>query len=252
MQQIRHDVVEFGPVCNVHYKRICHADKRNRAIKKLTSKKRAKACWMNPVEVASHDDDNMDELNILTEGNETICIRYHDSRIATQKDVTYTRRSPDSPWTFVKSMAADVTLPMSVRIVPEDYVPLRHAKTRTRFREHLLKQVHECHKVLGNLVLFKCVICKNRIVTFHPDHQPSEPLAMMKTYPNAVAEWQTSPTSERTKQAAFHKGKCQRCLDQLAKVEKDASLQGIATFRGRKHDGPFVGVAGRGQALNTR
>ena len=31
------------------------------------------------------------ELNILTEANETICIRYHDSRIATQKDVTYTR-----------------------------------------------------------------------------------------------------------------------------------------------------------------
>ena len=144
--------------------------------------------------------------------------------------MTYTRPSPDSPWTFVKSLTADATLPVSVRIVPEDYVPLRHAKTRTRFREHLLEQVHKCHKVLGNLVLFKCVICKNRIVTFHPDHQPSEPLVMMKTYPNAVAEWHTSPTPERTKKAAFHKGKCQRCIDQLAKVEKDASLQGIATF----------------------
>ena len=136
--------------------------------------------------------------------------------------MTYTRCSPDSPWTFAESMAADVTLPMSVRIVPEDHVPLRHAKTRTRFREQLLRQVHECHKVLGNLVLFKCVVCKHRLVAFHPDHQPSEPLAMMKTYPNAVAEWQTSPSSERTKQASFHKGKCQRCLEQLAKVEKDA------------------------------
>jgi hypothetical protein len=96
----QNDVEQVGPVCHFHYYRIYRADKRNRAIKKLTSKKCAKACWMNPVETASHDDDNMDELNTLTEGNETICIRYHDSRIATQKDVTYTRRSPDSPWTF--------------------------------------------------------------------------------------------------------------------------------------------------------
>ena len=53
---------------------------------------------------------------------------------------------------------------------------------------------------------------------------------MMKTYPNAVAEWQTSPSSERTKNASVHKGKYQRCVEQLAKVEKDAALQGIAVI----------------------
>lgn len=53
---------------------------------------------------------------------------------------------------------------------------------------------------------------------------------MTKTYPNAVAEWHTFPGSERTKQAAFYKGNCQRCVEHLIKVEKDAALNGIATF----------------------
>ena len=129
---------------------------------------------MNPLEIAAQDDDNTDALDLVSQESENICIRYHDSRIATQTDVTYTRCSADNPWTFAKSvatsLAVEVSVPLSVRIVPEYYVPLRHAKTRTRFREHLLRQVHECHKVLGNLVLFKCVVCKHRLVAFRPDH----------------------------------------------------------------------------------
>ena len=133
-------------------------------------------------------------------------------------------------WTFDKSFKASALLPTRVYIIPEDHVPLRHAKTRTRFRQHLLRCVHNCHKVLGNLVLFKCVVCKNRLVAFHPDHQPAEQLTVTKTYVNAVAEWETSPSVERTKDASFHKGTCKRCADSLAKVEKDTALVGIATF----------------------
>ena len=106
--------------------RIIRADKRNRHIKKLTSKMRATTCWMNPLEIATQDDDNTDALDLVSQESENICIRYHDSRIATQTDVTYTRCSADNPWTFAKSfatsLAAEASLPLSVRIVPEDYV----------------------------------------------------------------------------------------------------------------------------------
>ena len=98
------------------------------------------------------------------------------------------RTSVDLCWSLEKSIHCKAWLPKSVRILPEDYIPLRHAKTCTRFREHLLRKSHDCHKVLGNLLLFKCVTCKNRIVTFHPDHQLVEELTMTRTYPNGVAE----------------------------------------------------------------
>ena len=87
----QNDVEEVGPVCKFHFNRIIRADKRNRNIKKLTSKVRAKTCWMNPLETATHDDDNTDELNMMTEAYENVCIRYHDKRFATQDDVAYTR-----------------------------------------------------------------------------------------------------------------------------------------------------------------
>ena len=182
----------------------------------------------NPMDTHQMTAQLVDFANV--EQQEHLTIRFHDSSIESRSDVTYSRISPDRPWTFLKSLRPDSTLPTSVQIVPEDYVPLRHAKTRTRFREHLLRCVHDCHKVLGNLVLFKCVVCKNRLVTFHPDHQPSEQLTVTRTYLNAVEEWHNPTSSERTKTASFHKGKCQRCEDTLRKVEKDTALAGIATF----------------------
>ena len=222
----RKDLVQVGPVCSFHRDAILRLDKQNRKRHNLTSELRPNSCWMNPLDIATRDENETDATDLMSQNIETICIRYHDSRIATQTDVTYTRCSADNPWTFAKSLRADETLPLSIHIVPEDHVSLRHAKTRTRFREHLLRQFHECHTVLGNLILFKCIVCKHRLVAFHPEHQPSEPLVMMKTYPNAIAEWETSPSKERSKQASFHKGKCQRCLEQLAKVEKDTACKG--------------------------
>ena len=63
----QNDVEKVGPVCHVHQARIMLADKRNRNVKKLKSKERAKTCWMNPMEIARHDDDNTDALNIVTQ-----------------------------------------------------------------------------------------------------------------------------------------------------------------------------------------
>ena len=120
--------------------------------------------------------------------------------------------------TFCKSFkhTDQDSIPLIVHIVPEDYVLLRHAKTRTRFREHLLRKVHDCQKVLGNLLLFKCVVCKNRLVAFHPDHQPSEELAITRTYPNAVAEWETEPDATRSiTSALIRAGSDACCLHEL-------------------------------------
>ncbi len=125
-------------------------------------------------------------------------------------------------------------LPEQVEAVPEEFVPLRLAKTRTRFREDLLRRVHECHNILGNLVLFKCRICKNRFVAFHPDHEPEPKMSLriLATYPNQVDTWDTPPPPGRSKVATFHEGRCKRCADSLKKVEADDSLRNVATFSG--------------------
>lgn len=189
------DLERVGPVCNLHHDRIIRADKRNRNIKKLKSKKRVATCWVNPMEIAVHDVDNTDDLRSVTEETENMCIRYHDSRVATQSDVTYSRSAPESPWRLVKSLARDATLSVSVHIVPEDYVPPTPYQNSNAFPRAFVATSDKSHKVLGNLVLFKRIICKNRLLAFHPDHQPSEQLTMTKTYPNAVAGWHTSPSS---------------------------------------------------------
>ena len=118
----RNAIEKVGPMCYVHRDRIIRTDKRTRNVKKLKSKERAKTCWVNPMEIARHDDGNT-ELNIVSKDRENLCIRYHDSRIAAQKRVTCTRCSPDSPWTLANNMVVDIHLPVSIRTVPEDYVP---------------------------------------------------------------------------------------------------------------------------------
>ena len=182
------------------------------------------------MEAAVGDMDEPCFSEAVVRDHETVTIYFQDSRMDTRRLVTYARKSVDASWSLEKSVARDVPLPVTVCIVPEDYVSLRHAKTRARFREHLLRKVHDCHKVLGNLLLFKCIVCKNRLVAFHPEHQPAEELSITRTYPNAVAEWHTTPDAARTKAASFHKGTCKRCADSLAKVEADLALKGIATF----------------------
>ena len=85
------DIVKVGPFCHVHWKDITRVDKRNRNRKTLDSKMRARTCWMNPLEIAIRDENKTDAIDLVSQDIENICIRYHDSRIATQTDVTYTR-----------------------------------------------------------------------------------------------------------------------------------------------------------------
>ena len=199
----KHDKETVGPLCMMHYNQIYATNTRNRLLSKKKSSMRSEESWQDPVAACSHDNAApTTEMDVHQQ--DQITIRFHDPRIETQKDVVYLRALTGSRWTFDKSLQEHVLVPRCVHIIPEDHVPLRHAKTGTRFRQHLLQCVHNCHKVLGNLVLFKCVVCKNRLVTFHPDHQPPEQLTVTKTYVNAVSEWDTSPTEERTKNASFH------------------------------------------------
>ena len=95
--------------------------------------------------------------------------------------------------------------------------------------------MHACHRVLGNLVLFKCTTCKNRFVTYHPKHEPEMDLDVTAAYPNKVHRWDTSPPDERRKTATFHKGLCDRCHRSMDKAKDDSSLKGIAT--GSSEDG---------------
>ena len=226
------DVENVGPVCRMHHDQIMETNECNHNTSKSTPNNRAQATWTNPLDAPVRDMTSASLSSDVVITNELRDPHYVFSRFAlgyTASCHVYTkvlRHLLD----IDKSVATNVSLSKTVHIVPEDYVPLRHAKTRTRFREHLLRKVHDCHKVQGNLVLFKCVTCKHRIVAFHPDHQPKEELTMTRTYPNAVAEWHTKPDATRTEAASFHKGRCQRCADSLAKVEKDLALQGIATF----------------------
>ena len=122
---------------------------------------------------------------------EKLTVRFCDPRLATHRDVRYTRSAGETIWTVVSADADEANLPRKALIVPEELVPLRLAKTRTRFREHLLRRMHSCHKVLGNLVLFKCVVCKNRFPTFHPTVLPEMALDVFASYPHRVHEWRT-------------------------------------------------------------
>ena len=72
------------------------------------------------------------------------------------------------------------------RIVLEESVPLRQPKAQVEFNLDMLHRVRDCHKVLGNAVLFKCNTCSNRFVTWHPNHRPSADLDVCKGYPKEV------------------------------------------------------------------
>ena len=164
----QHDEEKLGPVCDLHRKRITRADKRNRKRQIRTSIKRVLTSWTNPMEAAVQDAEVPPLSDAIITDHETIRIYFHDSQVNTQRLVTYAREAVNAPWTLEKSAADDVPLPASVRIVPEDSVPLRHAKTRTRFREHLLRKVHDCHKVLGNLLLSNVLSVKIASSSFTP------------------------------------------------------------------------------------
>ena len=50
--------------------------------------------------------------------------------------------------------------------------PVRTAKNRSVFHSHLLRRMLDVQRILGNMVLFKCNVCKSRFPTFHPDFSP--------------------------------------------------------------------------------
>ena len=225
-------------LCKHHWDRVTGQVKQNQAIRHSPSKERVKvdplfALWTDEelAEDPSRDRGVSDAAGVSSRASvATLTLRFHDVLIPARTDVVYSLRDGDGQWRLETALRSSNAYPRNVLILPKDKVPLRVAKTRTHFREDLLRCMHACHKVLGNLVLFTCVVCKNRLVAFHPMHQPDIDLDVVKSYRNEVAEWFTEPPAQRQKLASFHTGRCKRCVDSLKKVEKDDALAGVATF----------------------
>jgi hypothetical protein len=122
------------------------------------------------------------------------------------------------------------------------HVPPRACKNRTIYRERLVRRVHDAHRVLGNLVLFCCRVCRERFPTFHPAHAPQVDLTILASCPVAVAEWEGgAPADARASDAPLHRGVCRRCADELRAVEDDPELRGVARFSGANHMDPLMG-----------
>jgi hypothetical protein len=124
----------------------------------------------------------------------------------------------------------------------DDHVPPRTCKNRTVFRERLLRKVHDVHRILGNLVLIHCRVCRERFPTFHPAHAPPVDLAILAACPVGVAEWDGgAPPDERRADATLHHGICRRCSDELRAVEDDPEMRGVARFSAANHMDPLMG-----------
>jgi hypothetical protein len=88
--------------------------------------------------------------------------------------VLYIRRRGEVAWTraaaTLRSRAAARLSQWPERAVfcGDTHVPPRTCKNRAVFRERLLRKVHDVHRVLGNLVLFHCRVCRERFPTFVP------------------------------------------------------------------------------------
>ena len=69
------------------------------------------------------------------------------------------------------------------------------------------------------------------MVTFHAGHVPEMELQVLQHYPHKVASWD-GPEDDRVphRMALYRAGACQRCSRNVAEVEQDECLCGIATF----------------------
>ena len=80
----------------------------------------------------------------------------------------YERFAGEVAWTRVsltlhRRAAARLSYwPERAVVCGDDHVPPRTCKNRTVFRERLLRKVYDVHRILGNLVLFHCRVCRER------------------------------------------------------------------------------------------
>jgi hypothetical protein len=169
----QHDIVDVGPLCEAHFQKLFYAGKKCRC-KRLTVSEAEELVRVAAVPGA-------DEVVLTVD-------------VAQQTAPAKFVLRQDGAW-----LARDTA--RVFRISLEESVPLRQPKAQVEFNLDMLHRVRDCHKVLGNAVLFKCNTCNNRFVTWHPDHKPSVELDVRKGYSNEVRTWEVGPTDDGTRQA---------------------------------------------------
>ena len=144
------------------------------------------------------------------------------------QDVTYVSNDSDL-WTNLQPTSATVSL-SPAKLCLESTLPLRGAKIHIFFKKGLLQRISAAHDCLGNMILFKCSVCKERFPTFHPDCQPGDVLQTTAHCSLAVHSWDRPLPPVNSQHAGFATGCCQRCHASLQKVEMDPLLKGGAAF----------------------
>ena len=182
---------------------------------------------------------------------QTVLVRFPAEAGCPQMDVEYVRTASD-PVLHRKVVrnrrdrrrAGGCSVPACVHLCGESHVPIRTAKIHTALRERVLRRMLDGCRVMSNMVLFSCKICKERFPTWHPKFPPDFSLDCLRHCSVAVAQFDAAdrdpPVDARW--APLCRGICKRCADSEAKVEGDPLLEGIATFSAKNDWDPLFGM----------
>ena len=148
-------------LCNLHYQRLLTAKKGTPEDKKVEK------LW-KPLEL-QEDSSRASRVSYTSPPVCRLTVRITDAKLQGESLVTYERELDASEWRLAsRNRQGHARTPTRAIIYAERDVPLRTAKIHSKFRSDLLQQMLSAQRILGNLVLFKCNICKHRFPTFHP------------------------------------------------------------------------------------
>ena len=150
------------------------------------------------------------------------------------QNVSFGRKVGDTEWKCLQSHSNFQHLAAhrdtTYAICPDLSCPVRTAKNRSVFHSHLLRRMLDVQRILGNMVLFKCNVCKSRLPTFHPDFPPPFQPKTTATCPIDVAKWDSMPTDRNAMMASFHTCVCQHCHRDLDKCRITKYFVALLSF----------------------
>ena len=85
---------------------------------------------------------------------------------------------------------------MRASLCGERHVRVRTAAIHLAFREHLLRRVLDVQRMLGNMVLFCCTVCRERFPTWHPLFRPDVRLEVLRDCSLDVAAYEDGLADE--------------------------------------------------------
>ena len=182
----------------------------------------------------------------LTSTMEKLTVRFKkESTYGYQESVSFGRTVGDTEWQCLQSHSNFQHLAAhrdtTYAICQDLSCPVRTATNRSVFYSHLLRRMLDVQRILGNMVLFKCNVCKSRFPTFHPDFPPPFQPKTTATCPIDVATWDSMPTDRNAMMASFHTGVCQHCHRDLQQVEDHEILRGVAKLSAASRMDPLMG-----------